>query len=55
MMPAETRSMAQRRMDGHSWSDIASSMGGTADGRRMQYQREIDRVADVLDVRPVGG
>jgi RNA polymerase sigma-70 factor (ECF subfamily) len=55
MMPAETRSIAQRRMDGESWSDIALSMGGAADGRRMQYQREIERVADVLDVRPVGG
>lgn len=55
LMPAETRSIAERRMDGESWSDIASSMGGTADGRRMQYQREIDRVADVLDVSPVEG
>jgi DNA-directed RNA polymerase specialized sigma24 family protein len=55
MMSADTRAIAARRMDGESWSEIASSMGGTPDGRRMQYERAVDRVADALDVRPVGG
>jgi DNA-directed RNA polymerase specialized sigma24 family protein len=55
LMPAEIRSIAQRRMDGESWSAIASSMGGTPDGRRMQYERAVDHVADTLTLRPVAG
>jgi DNA-directed RNA polymerase specialized sigma24 family protein len=55
MMTAETRSIAERRMDGESWSDIASHMGGTPDGRRMAYERAVEHVADTLDLRPLEG
>ncbi|MBI3838350.1 MAG: sigma-70 family RNA polymerase sigma factor [Planctomycetia bacterium] len=51
MMSVETRAIAERRFRGESWSDVASGMGGTADGRRKQYERAVDCIADVLDVR----
>ena len=55
MMTAETRAIAERRMDGESWSDIAAHMGGTPDGRRMAYDRAVQFVADTLDLRPLEG
>lgn len=55
IMSADIRAIAERRMDGESWSDIASSMGGTPDGRRMQYERAVDNVADTLELRPAEG
>lgn len=44
----EERELADRRAEGQSWNDIAEAMGGTADGRRMQLKRAIDRVAPGL-------
>jgi DNA-directed RNA polymerase specialized sigma24 family protein len=55
LMSPETKAIAQRRMDGESWSEIALGMGGTADSRRMQYERAVNHVARLLDLSPVGG
>lgn len=44
----EERELADRRADGQEWASIASAMGGTAEGRRKQLSRAIDRVAPDL-------
>ena len=44
----EERAVADRRGAGEGWPEIASALGGTADGRRMQLKRAIDRVAPEL-------
>jgi RNA polymerase sigma-70 factor (ECF subfamily) len=41
----EERRVAELRAVGHSWGEIAEQMGGTADGRRMQLTRALDRVS----------
>lgn len=55
MMSTETRGIAERRMTGESWSDIASDIGGTPDARRKQYERAVAYIADVLDIPAVEG
>ena len=40
----EERRLADLRSQGHEWTAIAAEMGGTADGRRMQLARALDRV-----------
>jgi DNA-directed RNA polymerase specialized sigma24 family protein len=55
LMSTETRSIAERRMRGESWSDIASEIGGTPDARRKQYERAVAYIADVLDIPAVEG
>jgi RNA polymerase sigma-70 factor (ECF subfamily) len=44
----EEREIADRRADGQEWVAIAAAMGGTADGRRKQLARAIDRLAPEL-------
>jgi ECF sigma factor len=44
----EERVMAERRSDGCEWSAIAVELGGTANSRRKQLARAIDRVAREL-------
>jgi hypothetical protein len=44
----EERHLAELRAQGREWPDIAGSVGGTADGRRKQLTRAIDRVAREL-------
>jgi RNA polymerase sigma-70 factor (ECF subfamily) len=44
----EERAVADLRGAGHGWAEIAAALGGTADGRRMQLKRAIDRVAPEL-------
>jgi RNA polymerase sigma factor (sigma-70 family) len=44
----EEGQLAELREQGFSWAEIASRLGGTADGRRMQLSRALDRVALVL-------
>jgi RNA polymerase sigma-70 factor (ECF subfamily) len=51
----EERELADRRGAGQGWNDIAAAMGGTADGRRMQLKRAIDRVAPGLGVEGEDG
>jgi DNA-directed RNA polymerase specialized sigma24 family protein len=55
MMTAETRGIAERRMSGESWLEIASHCGGTPDARRKQYERAVARIADELDLSAMGG
>jgi DNA-directed RNA polymerase specialized sigma24 family protein len=47
-LSAEERHLADRRGEGHDWAAIAAEIGGTADGRRMQLARALDRVAAQL-------
>jgi DNA-directed RNA polymerase specialized sigma24 family protein len=37
--------LAEQRSDGRSWKEIATELGGTPNGLRMQLERAIDRVA----------
>ncbi|HEY2148493.1 MAG TPA: ECF-type sigma factor [Pirellulales bacterium] len=55
MMSTETRGIAERRMRGESWSDIASDIGGTPDAKRKQYERAVAYIADVLEIPAVQG
>jgi RNA polymerase sigma-70 factor (ECF subfamily) len=49
LMSAEVREMARRRSSGEAWGLIASELGGTADGRRKQFERAMNRIAKLLD------
>jgi RNA polymerase sigma-70 factor (ECF subfamily) len=44
----EERQLADLRADNRSWQEIASELGGSADGRRVQLNRAIARVAQEL-------
>ena len=44
----EERQLAEWRSEGVAWSEIASRLGGTADSRRLQLLRAVDRVAHDL-------
>lgn len=50
MMSAEIREIAAHRIRGIGWSEIASELGGTADSRRKQFQRAVDKIALALGV-----
>jgi RNA polymerase sigma-70 factor (ECF subfamily) len=45
---AEERRLADLRCEGLGWAEIADSMGGTAQARRKQLERAIDRVTKLL-------
>jgi RNA polymerase sigma-70 factor (ECF subfamily) len=42
----EERQLAERRVSGQSWEQIAAEMGGTAQARRKQHERIIARVEE---------
>ena len=44
-LSSEEAELAQRRMQGMSWGEIATELGGSADGRRMQLARAAERLA----------
>jgi RNA polymerase sigma-70 factor (ECF subfamily) len=44
----EERELAELRSQGLSWADIAAKLGGTAQARRMQLARAVERVAREL-------
>ena len=44
----EERQIADLRAEGWEWSEIASRLGGSAQGRRMQLARAVHRVAKAL-------
>jgi RNA polymerase sigma-70 factor (ECF subfamily) len=44
----EERQVAERRARGQDWAGIAAEMGGTAEGRRHQLTRALDRVVQEL-------
>ena len=48
VMTPEERSLADRRVAGHSWEEIARELGGNAAARRKQYSRTLARVAPLL-------
>ena len=50
MMTPEIRAIAVRRMHDEAWADIATALGGTADGRRKQFERAVVQIADGLEV-----
>jgi hypothetical protein len=49
MMPPEIRAIADRRMAGALWPEIADAMGGTPDGRRKQFERAVLPIAQSLE------
>jgi RNA polymerase sigma-70 factor (ECF subfamily) len=44
----EERQVAELRREGLAWADVAARLGGTAQGRRMQLVRAVERVAREL-------
>jgi hypothetical protein len=50
MMTPDVREVAARRMDGETWADIAAALGGTADGRRKQFERSISIISEALEL-----
>ena len=40
------------RGEGLGWADVAARLGGTAQARRMQLARAVDRLARELGLRP---
>jgi RNA polymerase sigma-70 factor (ECF subfamily) len=48
------RQLADLRAQHHTWDEIAAIAGGTADGRRMQLARALDRVARELGIDESG-
>jgi RNA polymerase sigma-70 factor (ECF subfamily) len=47
-LTVEERRLADLRGEGRAWEDIATQLGGTAQARRMQLARALDRVARQL-------
>ena len=54
-MSPDIRSIAMLRIGEASWSEIASTMGGTAEGRRKQFERAVELIGDRLDISPCEG
>jgi RNA polymerase sigma-70 factor (ECF subfamily) len=50
----EERMLADLRADGCEWTEIAARLGGTADARRKQLARAIDRVERQLERSEIG-
>ncbi len=50
LMDEESQKIAQMRANAATWAEVASMLGGTAEGRRKQYGRVVDRVAETLGV-----
>jgi hypothetical protein len=49
-MDHQLRQIASRRIDGQSWDQVASAMGGSAEARRKEYQRGLDVIANLLGI-----
>jgi RNA polymerase sigma-70 factor (ECF subfamily) len=50
LMDPQVREMAECRSRGMGWLEVAAQLGGSADARRKQFQRAIDRIAVTLEV-----
>ncbi len=50
----EERQIADRRVNGQSWEQIATDMGGTGQARRKQLERAVDRVTEHLGLNQAG-
>lgn len=46
----EERQLVDLRQQGLAWADIATRLGGTAQARRMQLARAVDRVSHALGI-----
>jgi RNA polymerase sigma-70 factor (ECF subfamily) len=49
-MTGEEQALAEMRSQGKSWDEIASAVGGSAQARRMQLARALDRVTESLGI-----
>jgi hypothetical protein len=49
-MDTELREIASRRLEGQSWTQVATAIGGTAGGRRKQFERGLDEIAARLGI-----
>jgi RNA polymerase sigma-70 factor (ECF subfamily) len=50
LMDTQVRQMANFRAEGLEWTEIASHLGGTAEGRRKQFRRAMNCIAHSLKV-----
>jgi DNA-directed RNA polymerase specialized sigma24 family protein len=50
LMTPEERDLADRRAAGQGWDEIAAALGGTAQARRKQFERALDRALAALGV-----
>jgi len=50
----EERLLVELRADGFSWTKIAARLGGTAEARRKQLARAVDRVEQQLERSEIG-
>lgn len=50
----EERQLADLRALGHNWPEIAARLGGTAEGRRKQLTRALDRITQELGLEEEG-
>ena len=53
-LSGEERLLADLRADGCEWTEIAARLGGTAEARRKQLARAVDRVEQQLQWREIG-
>ena len=53
-LSAEERQLAELRREGMAWPEIAQRLGGTAQARRVQLSRAMDRVAHQLGLEEPG-
>lgn len=50
LMDPEVRQIANHRMQGDNWPEVAKALGGAADARRKQFTRAMDRIAQQLEL-----
>ncbi|HVK16457.1 MAG TPA: sigma-70 family RNA polymerase sigma factor [Fimbriiglobus sp.] len=48
----QERQIVELRGDGLTWADVAARLGGTAQSRRMQLSRAVERVVRELGIEP---
>ncbi|HZY84699.1 MAG TPA: sigma-70 family RNA polymerase sigma factor [Gemmataceae bacterium] len=53
-LSGEERQLVDLRGEGLGWADVAARLGGTAQARRMQLARAVDRIARELGLGPDG-
>lgn len=49
LLSVEEQRLASLRCEGHSWQEIADLLGGTAQARRVQFSRAIERIRQQVD------
>ena len=51
-LTADELRISRLRSQGAAWEEVATEMGGTPQGRRMQFSRALDRIALELNLEP---